>query len=312
MLINLLPDFFAVHNSADPVAAYLKYFEAHRSYLGPYWHNYVVDPEGPHFHEVVRSTVTAGRVDLRTMLENVDVVTLARTAEDRCHELLNLDTDIDILLMVGVGAANAGELVVGGRGVAFVCLEHFTSVLNPDTQGLGLDPELIPMWLSHEIAHALRYTSPSSRSEMRMAIEESGGDYSYWDTARAVPLRELMVNEGVAVQVARAVSPGHALWEYYGYGRREYARIRELEPRVAPIVAEDLDRSGLGLRLKYLSGGTSDEARTINRFVLPERVGYFVGAKMVEPAITAHGLAWTVRASAGEITSIARGAAASA
>ena len=312
MLINLLPDFFAVHNSADPVAAYLKYFEAHRSLLAPYWHNYVVDPEGPHFHEVVRSTVNAGRVDLRTMLEHVDVVALARKAEERCHELLNLDTDIDILLMVGVGAANAGELVVGGRGVAFVCLEHFTSVLNPDTQGLGLDPELIPMWLAHEIAHALRYTSPTSRSEMRAAVEEAGGDYSYWDSARVVPLRELMVNEGLAVQVARAVSPGHALWEYYGYGRREYARIRELEPRIAPIVAADLDRAGLGLRLKYLSGGTSDEARTIDRFVLPERVGYFVGAKMVEPAIAAHGLAWTIRASASEITSIARDAAASA
>jgi hypothetical protein len=312
MLINLLPDFFAVHNSADPVAAYLRYFEAHRHLLAPYWQNYVVDPEGPHFHEVVRSTVNAGRVDLRTMLEHVDVVALARKAEERCHELLNLDADIDILLMVGVGAANAGELVVGGRGVAFVCLEHFTSVLNPDTQGLGLDPELIPMWLAHEIAHALRYTSPSSRSEMRAAVEEAGGDYSYWNTARVVPLRELMVNEGLAVQVARAVSPGHALWEYYGYGRREYARIRELEPRIAPIVADDLDRAGLGLRLKYLSGGTSDEARTVNRFVFPERVGYFVGAKMVEPAIAAHGLAWTIRASAGEITSIARDAAASA
>jgi hypothetical protein len=56
--------------------------------------------------------------------------------------------------MAGVGAANAGELVVNGRGVAFVCLEHFTSIANPATRGLGLDPELIPMWLAHEIAHA--------------------------------------------------------------------------------------------------------------------------------------------------------------
>ena len=32
-------------------------------------------------------------------------------------------------------------------------------------------------------------------------------------------------------------------------------------------VAEDLDRSGLGLRLRYLSGGMSDEARTIDRYV---------------------------------------------
>lgn len=312
MLINLLPDFFAVHNSADPVAAYLRYFEAHRLHLESYWQNYVVDPSGPHFHEVVRSTVNAGRVDLRTMLERVDVVALAREAESRCHELLKLDVDVDVLLMVGVGAANAGELVVNGKGVAFVCLEHFTSVVNPDTQGLGLDPELIPMWLAHEIAHAVRYTSPTSRSEMRECIEEAGGQYSYWDTGRSVPLRELVVNEGVAVQVSRAVSPGHAAWEYYGYGRREYARVRELEPLIAPILAEDLDRSGLGLRLRYLSDGISDEARTVSRYVLPERSGYFLGAKMVEPAITTHGLAWSVRASAAELTSIARQAAATA
>ena len=37
-----------------------------------------------------------------------------------------MDCDVDVVLMVGVGAANAGELVVDGRGIAFVCLEHFT------------------------------------------------------------------------------------------------------------------------------------------------------------------------------------------
>jgi hypothetical protein len=312
MLINLLPDFFAVHNSADPVAAYLRYFEAHRPLLQSYWQNYVVDPSGPHFHEFVRSSVNASRVDLRTMLERVDVVALAREAEARCNELLNIDADIDVLLMVGVGAANAGELVVNGRGVAFVCLEHFTSVVNPDTQGLGLDPELIPMWLSHEIAHALRYTSPSSRSEMRDAIGESGGTYSYWDTGRTLPLRELVANEGLAVQVSRAVSPGHAAWEYYGYGRREYARLRELEPVITPLLMDDLDRAGLGLRLRYLSDGISDEARTVNRLVLPERSGYYLGARLVEPAIVANGLAWSIRASAQELTAISRSRAATA
>ena len=56
MLINLLPDFFAVLESTDRVAAYQRYFEAHRRILEPYWHNYVVDPDGPHFSDVVRAT----------------------------------------------------------------------------------------------------------------------------------------------------------------------------------------------------------------------------------------------------------------
>ena len=312
MLINLLPDFFAVLNSADRIAAYHRYFETHRKLLGAYWHNYVLDPEGPHFHDVVRSTVDADRADLHAMLERTDVVALARATEERCAPLLDVDVDVDVVLMVGVGAANAGELVVDGRGTAFVCLEHFTAVANPDTQALGLEPELIPLWLAHEIAHAVRYTSPRSRSELRQLVIEAGGNYSYWETGQHATLRELLVNEGLAVHAARAASPGHDPWEYFGYGRRQYARVRELESVLARAAAEDLDRTGLGLRLRYLSGGMSDEARTVDRYVLPERGGYFLGARMVEPAVAERGLAWAVRASATEIAAIGHAAAVTA
>jgi hypothetical protein len=312
MLINLLPDFFAVLHSTDRIAAYQRYYEAHRRILEPYWQNYVVDPEGPHFADVARATALADRTDLREMLERTDVVTLARSTEQQCAKLLEQDVDVDIVLMVGVGAANAGELVVDGRAIAFACLEHFTSVANTDTQGLGLDPELLPLWLAHEFAHGIRYTSPSSQSEMRQLIEMANGYYSYWDTGRQAPLRELLVNEGLAVAVSQIISPGHAAWEYFGFGRRQYARVRELEAVVSRTVTEDLDRAGLGLRLRYLSGGMSDEARTVDRYVMPERSGYFLGARMVEAAIAERGIAWAVRASAAELAHLARAAAATA
>lgn len=301
MLINLLPDFLAVLNAADREAAYHAYFDRHRALLTAYWDNYVLEPSGPHFDEVVRATVNAERDDLHALLARTDVVALAQMAERRVQQLLEPDVAFDVVLMVGVGAANAGELVVDGRGIAFVCLEHFTGVANPDTQGLGLDPELIPLWLAHEITHVVRYTSPSSRSEMRHLISEAAGYYSYWETGRHATLRELLANEGLAVQVSRAVSPGHAAWEYFGFGRRQYARIRELEPVLQRAATADFERNALGLRLRYLSGGMSDEARTIERVVLPERAGYFMGARMVEPAINARGLAWAVRASAHEL-----------
>ncbi len=312
MLINLLPDFFAILNSTDRITAYQRYYDSHRALLEAYWHNYVLDPDGPHFLEVVRSTVMADRRDLRSVLERTDVVSLARAAEQQCSLLLEADVDVDVVLMVGVGAANAGELVVEGKGVAFVCLEHFTGVTNPDTQGLGLDPELLPLWLSHEIAHAIRYTSPTSRAELRRLIADANGYYSYWDTGRKASLRELLINEGLAVQVSRAISPGHAAWEYFGYGRRQYARVREIESVLMRAVTEDLDRAGLGLRLRYLSGGMSDEARTIDRYILPERGGYYLGARMAEAAIAQRGLAWAVRASAQEIAAIGDAAAATA
>lgn len=304
MLINLLPDFFSVLESTDRVAAYLRYFEAHRRILGPYWTNYVLDPEGPHFQEVVRATAHASRDDLRGMLARVDVVALARVAESESRRVLEADVDTDVVLMVGVGAANAGELVVGGRGMAFIALEHFTGHPNPDTAALGLEPELIPLWLAHELAHAIRYTSPTSRAELRQVVADAAGTYDYWDTGRRTSLRELVINEGIAVQASRLVSPGHAAWEYFGYTRKEYARVREAEPFIMRTVARHLDRAGLGLRLRYLSGGMSDEARTVDRHVLPERSGYFAGARLTDAAVASRGLAWTVRASADEITAI--------
>jgi hypothetical protein len=309
MLINLLPDFFAVLQSTDPVSAYHRYFETHRTILEAYWHNYVIEPSGPHFQDVVRDTVRADRDDLRAMLDRTDVVALARQAEEQCQQLFEVDSNVDVVLMVGVGAANAGEMVVSGRGIAFVCLEHFTGVANPTTRGLGLDPELIPMWLAHEIAHCVRYTSPQSRSEMRQLVGEAGGYYSYWETGRGATLREHLVNEGLAVQAARRFSPGHAPWEYFGYARKQYARIRELEAVLGRAVADDLDRAGLGLRLRYLSGGMSDESRTVQRYIIPERAGYFLGARMVEDAIVEKGLAWALRASAHEIVSLTDSAA---
>jgi hypothetical protein len=312
MLINLLPDFFAVLNSTDRIAAYLRYFENHRSLLEAYWSNYVVEPDSPHFSEVVKSAALAGRTDLRTMLERMDVVTLARNTEDQCRNLLEVDSDIDVVLMIGVGAANAGELVVNGRGVAFVCLEHFTSVANPETRGLGLDPELIPLWLSHEIAHGVRYTSPGSRSEIKSIVDEMNGNYSYWETGKRATLRELLINEGIAVQVSRMISPGHASWEYYGYDRREYARIREMGPVVARSLIGNFEKSGLGLRLKYLSDGMSEDARRVGDYVVPDRCGYYIGARMVEQAMTTKGAAWTVRAGASEIAAVSGEAAATA
>ncbi len=301
MLINLLPDFFTVLDSTDRVAAYLRYFQAHRKILEPYWTNYVLDPEGPHFHEVVRAAANAPRDDLRTMLARVDVVSLARAAEAESRRVLDADVDTDVVLMVGVGAANAGEMVVGGRGIAFVALEHFTGQPNPETASLGLEPELIPLWLAHEVAHAVRYTSPTSSSEMRSLVADAGGSYDYWETGRHASLRELIINEGIAVQTSRLVSPGHAAWEYFGYTRKEYSRVREAEPFIMRTVAKHLDRAGLGLRLRYLSGGMSDDARTVERHVIPERSGYFIGAKLTEGAVATRGLPWTVRASAADI-----------
>ena len=203
--------------------------------------------------------------------------------------------------MVGVGAANAGELVVDGRGVAFVCLEHFTGRANPQTNGLGLAPHLLPLWIAHEVAHAVRYTSPTSKAELRRLVAEGEGTYDYWTTGSRATLRELLVNEGAAVAASQVVAPGFEPWEYLGYGLRQYRRIRELDAFLRRAAAPELDRSGLGLRLRFLSGGMSPASRLVGGKVLPERSGYYLGLRLVESHVTEHGIAASVRAAAQEI-----------
>lgn len=301
MLVNLVPEFLSAIAAPDPNAAYHEYLSHHRPVLAAYWHNYVLDPESPHAGQIVAAAVRADRSDLKHLLATVDVVTLAEDALRRAMDVLEADCPVDLYLTVGVGAANAGELVVGGRGVAFVCLEHFTGRANPQTYGLGLAPELLPLWIAHEVAHVVRYTSPTSRADLRRMVGELGGYYDYWETGSRATLRELLINEGAAVAAAQAAAPGFEPWDYLGYTRRHFRRLRELDAFLRRAAEPDLETRGLGLRLRYLSGGTSPAARLVSGKVLPERSGYYLGTRLVENYLAEHGAASTVRAAAEEL-----------
>jgi hypothetical protein len=300
MLVNLVPEFLAVLAAPDPLAAYHDYLDRHKPVLQSYWHNYVLDPTSPHAEQVIGAALRADRADLERLLEDVDVSAIADDALQRSLEQLEADCPVDLYLMVGVGAANAGELVVGGRGIAFVCLEHFTGRANPQTYGLGLAPHLLTLWIAHEVAHAVRYTSPTSRADLKRLVADLRGHYDFWDTGSRASVRELLVNEGAAVATAQAVAPGFEPWEYFGYTRRQYRRLRELDAFVRRTTAPVLDQTGLGLRLRFLSGGMSPAARLMGGKVLPERSGYYLGLRLVESYLAERGLASTVRAAVQE------------
>ncbi|MBI1966564.1 MAG: hypothetical protein HYS40_01105 [Gemmatimonadetes bacterium] len=301
MLVNLVPEFLSVLAAPDPVAAYHRYLDRHQPILASYWHNYVVDLDSPPAERVILDALRADRADLQRLLDDVDAVAIAEDALRRSLETLEADCPVDLYLMVGVGAANAGELVVGGRGIAFVCLEHFTGRANPQTYGMGLAPHLLPLWIAHEVAHAVRYTAPTSRADLRRLVADLGGQYDYWETGSRASLRELLVNEGVAVATSQAVAPGFEPWEYFGYNRRQYRRIRELDAFLRRVAAPELEVTGLGLRLRFLSGGMSPSARLVGGKVLPERSGYYLGLRLVESYLAEHGVASTVRAATREL-----------
>jgi hypothetical protein len=300
VILNLVPEFLDILAAPDREAAYRSYLQRHRAILTHYWRNYVIDPDSPAAADIIRPTLAADRRDLLRLIETVDLEQVASDALAAASSALAPDHELDVCLMVGVGAANAGELVVNGRGVAVICIEHFTGQANPETFGLGLSPELLPLWIAHEVAHVVRYCSPTSRADMRRLVAEAGGVYDCWELASRASLRELLVNEGIAVHASRAAAPGHSEEAYLGFSRRQFRRLRELETFLVRGAQDDLDHTGLGLRLRYLTGGMTPAARLLHGRVLPERSGYYLGARMAEALVLERGIAEAARAPTSE------------
>jgi hypothetical protein len=298
VLINLIPEFLAVLDSADRESAFQDYLNAHRAVLSAYWHNYVLDLDSPQASAIISYALHADRSDLHELLASTDVEGMVEDAIAQAEDVLQVDRPTDVYLMVGMGAANAGELVVSGRGVVFVCLEHFTGRANPETYGMGLPPELLALWVGHEMAHTVRYTSPTSESEFRRLVADQGGYYDYWTSGSRATLREMLVNEGLAIHASEVIAPGLDPANYFGYPRRQYRRLRELEAFLRRVVEPELEGSGIGLRLRYLSGGMSPSSRLVGGRVLPERSGYYLGYRMTEALVAERGIAAALRAPA--------------
>ena len=304
MLVDLVPEFLDATQAADPLDAYRRYLERHHAVLSAYWHNYILDLDSSHAEEVMRRALRADRRDLLALLGNVDLHAVAGETMKRCEDIFDITRQFDVYFMVGVGGANAGELVVDGRGVAFVCLEHFTGRPNHETLGLGLKPGLIPLWIAHEIAHTVRYTSPDSASELANIVRDLGGTYDYWESGSRATLRELLVNEGLAVTASQLAVPGFDPWDYLGYARRQYRRLRQLESFLTHEIQSELDHRGLGYRLRYLSGGVSAAQRLVNGKVIPERAGYYLGQRMVEDVVGRDGIATALCAPATDFVDL--------
>ena len=300
MLIDLVPNFLDAVAASDPVKAYDRYFDEHRSVLNAVWRNYVLDPNTPRAEELILRVIRAGRDDLHALLDRVDVVQIAEDTLARCEELFEIDSPVDLYFIIGVGGAPAGELVLHGRAVVFVCMEHFTGRSNPETFGLGLAPELLPVWIAHQVAHAVRYTSPTSRSELARIVGDAAGYYDYWETGSQATVGELLINEGLAVAASKEAAPGFRIHQYLGCGSRQYRRLRELEAFLRHVVDREFEERGLGFRLRYLGRGLAASSRRVGGKSIPEGSGYYIGYRMAEPHVAQCGIAASLRAAAAE------------
>ena len=123
----------------------------------------------------------------------------------------------------------------------------------------------------------------------------NGASAAYWNPA------------GLANQASQEVSFMHAEqfegivgYDYLGYGRRQYRRLRELEAFLTHHLRGQMDETGLGYRLRFLSGGMSPAQRLVEGRVIPERSGYYLGHRMVETVVAELGIARALRVNAEE------------
>ena len=100
---------------------------------------------------------------------------------------------VDVVVSVGLGRRNASMGFWQGKGYAFLWLEDF---LEPGTDSgysdLGIAS--VPIWLGHEIAHAVRYAAQGTGSLVPKACANCD-PWSFLDMLDKLPLGERFLDE---------------------------------------------------------------------------------------------------------------------
>jgi len=144
----------------------------------------------------------------------------------RAESVLGGEVDyVDVIVGLGLGAHNAAMGYWRGRGLAYLCMEHFMEP-GTDSPFLDLGSEALPIWLAHELGHAIRYATPGTGSPVPWvcgAIDP----WEMWPIFDRIPLGEHFLDEGLATAFAGAVVVGASEAEILGMNDAELAWLDE-------------------------------------------------------------------------------------
>ena len=104
-------------------------------------------------------------------------------------------------------------------------LEHFLEA-GSHTGYLDLGIDSIPIWLSHEIAHAVRYSAPGTNSPVSKACSNID-PWSFWDNLNKLPLAERFLDEYSATEFSAAVVPDATESKVLGMSEMEIHWLEE-------------------------------------------------------------------------------------
>lgn len=141
-----------------------------------------------------------------------------------------------------------------------------------------------------------RWLAPDSASPLRAATQ--GGPWDYWALASSVSLREWVYCAGVACHLAHATLPDTPDHLLLGLRRGELRLLRERERALHALLAADLDQSGIGLVLRWLTPDTPPSVRTVGGYVVPPGAGRYLGWRMTADRVVRAGLRAALRLSA--------------
>lgn len=112
---------------------------------------------------------------------------------------------VRLYALVGLGNSDASAVAWRGAGAGFVWLENW---LGPGATAGELQDrpvELLAPSVAHELAHAIRYSQPGSASLLAGSAAPEPADV--WHERLALPLREVMYDEGLATAFALDAFP---------------------------------------------------------------------------------------------------------
>jgi hypothetical protein len=202
---------------------------------------------------------------------------LARAAQ------LGADGCAGVVLLAGDGTGDTAESLPWPSGEAVLFLDRAHD-----------DRDLIAA-LGQSVAALTRCRATDSKSPVRRWQE---APWDRWQACRDLLLREWIYIAGLGAHLAQALLPEVAPHQILGMTQAAFARLRQRERVYHALLTADLDQSGLGLVLRWLTPAAPIGPRTVAGLVLPPFAGHYLAWRMLAGRVARVGLREAIRMAA--------------
>lgn len=185
-----------------------------------------------------------------------------------------------VVLLAGDGTGDAVEPLPWPDGDAVLFLDR------------AQDDRALLAALGLGIAALTRWRAADSQSPVRRLAP------ARWDrclAGRDVPLREWIYAAGLGVHLGQALLPGVPPHQMLGVSQAAFARLRQREKVFHTLLTADLDQSGIGLVLRWLTPAAPAGPRSVAGLVLPPMAGHYLAWRMLAERVARVGLGEAIR-----------------